>query len=205
MTSILPRTFIANLVYEGGLFEGIISENLRKQYDAPIFEYVRSLFETTTEPIDSLYFVGHSLGGGLAKIVGTQIYRALEDGYIINTMDQSLIDGVDIKSFSVASPGLAYGARKFSIHIEDIYKTSIEIRPRGDPVSMIDMHVGQVAFVECLADSMMECHMLSNTICKMMSQCNAYKLHNPDLVATWCEQEDPGFLMRVWNMTYYTG
>merc|ERR1719376_1269787 len=92
ITSILPRTSIANMVHTGALFEGIISDSLREQYDGPIFEYTRALLQNTTEPIDSLYFAGHSLGGGIAKIVGAQIYRALEDGYINNTVNQSLID-----------------------------------------------------------------------------------------------------------------
>merc|ERR1711973_931892 len=171
---------IANMVYYGSLLDGIISRSLREQYDGPIFEYARSLLENTTEPIDSLYFVGHSLGGGLAKIVGAQIYRALEDGYINNTVNQSLIDDVEIKSFALASPGLSFGARKFSVHIEDIYNTAIEIRPELDIVSAVDVHVGQVSFVECGGDNMIDCHKSRTTICMMLEKCNAYKLHNPD-------------------------
>lgn len=75
MTTLLPRGFIANIVYQGTKLDGVISNDLREQYDGPIFEYARSLMEDTTDSMDSLYFVGHSLGGGLAKIVGAQIYR----------------------------------------------------------------------------------------------------------------------------------
>merc|ERR1712176_1267045 len=154
-----------------------MGDDLREQYDGPIFEYARSLMEDTTNTMDSLYFVGHSLGGGLAKIVGAQIYRALNDGNIVND-DQSLIEDVEIKTFALASPGLSYGARKFSVHIEDVYETAVEIRPENDPVSAIDEHVGQAAFVECLEESMIECHLGINTICSLMQKCNAYKLHH---------------------------
>ena len=204
MTLILPRTTIANMVHFGAMLEGIISESLREQYDGPIFDYARSLLQNTTDPIDSLYFVGHSLGGGLAKIVGAQIYRALENGHINNTMNQSLIDDVEIKSFALASPGLSFGARKFSVHIEDIYRTAVEIRPELDMISAIDVHMGAVNFVECFEHDPIACHLGINTICKMMSECNVYKLHNPDLVATWCELEDSAVpLTNVWNSTYY--
>ena len=203
MTSILPRGFIANLVYQGSMFDGVISNDLREQYDAPIFEYARSLLQNTTASVDALYFVGHSLGGGLAKVVGAQIYRALIDGFVNNSYDQSLIENVEIKSFALASPGLSFGARKFSVHIEDIYKTAVEIRPEYDLVSAVDVHVGSVSFVECLEDDVIECHLGINTICSMMLQCNAYRLHNPDLVAAWCKKEDSAVpLMNVWNETY---
>ena len=203
MTSILPRTFIANMVHTATLFDGIISRSMRAQYDEPIYEYAWSVLEDTTVPIDSLYFAGHSLGGGLAKIVGAQVYRALEDGYITNT-DQTLIDDVEIHSFALASPGLAYGARKFSVHVEDVIKTAVEIRPELDMVSMIDVHLGRAGFVECPAGDMIKCHLGMNVICPMMTQCNVYRLHNPDLVATWCEKSDSGvLLMNVWNSTYY--
>merc|ERR1719229_1138990 len=190
MTSILPRSFVANMVHASAAIDGVMAADLRDQYDAPIFSYVWDLLEETTDPIDSLYFVGHSLGGALAKIVGAQIYRAHLDGYVENAVDNTLIEDIEIMSFALASPGLSFGARKFSVHIEDIYKTAVEIRPEGDIVSAVDVHVGQVAFVECLGETLIAHHMGINTICKMMSECNAYRLHNPDLIATWCEMEN---------------
>lgn len=123
-----------------------------------------------------------------------------------NDNNASLIDDVEIKSFALASPGLSFGARKFSVRVDDIYETAVEIRPEGDPVSMLDVHKGQVSFVECLASDMVSCHLGINTICKMMEKCNSYRLHNPDLVGTWCDEYDSALpLMNVWNMTYYSG
>lgn len=128
--------------------------------------------------------------------------RALNDGNIVND-DQSLIENVEIKSFALASPGLSYGARKFSVHIEDVYETAIEIRPENDPVSAIDEHLGSAHFVECLEESMIECHLGINTICSLMQKCNSYKLHHPDMVAAWCEEARSDiFLMNFWNATY---
>lgn len=75
MTSIVPRQLIANMVDGASRFDGVINRDLREQYDGPIFEYARSLLEDTEKSIDSLYFVGHSLGGALSKIVAAQIYR----------------------------------------------------------------------------------------------------------------------------------
>jgi len=151
--------------------------------------------------MESLYFVGHSLGGALAKIVAAQIYRALEDGYIVNTVDHDLIDDVDIKAFATAAPGLSFGARKFSVHIEDIYKTALEIRPELDWISALDEHAGAVHFVECPAHNRLECHRGFTTICQMMSDCNVYRLHNPDLVAKWCSAQDlTTLMMNAWDL-----
>merc|ERR1711879_231031 len=120
--------------------------------------------------------------------------------------DRKYISDVEIKSFALASPGLAFGARKFSVHIEDIYETAVEIRPENDPVSMVDDHLGQVSFVECLVEDMLECHYTINAVCSLMESCNAYRLHNPDLVGTWCDVYDSAIpIMNMWNYTYYSG
>lgn len=93
-----------------------------------------------------------------------------------------------------------------SVHIEDIYKTAIEVRPQYDMVSAVDVHVGTVNNVECSANGIWECHLAMNTICKMMENCNVYRLHNPDLVAAWCQLGESDVpLMNLWNDTLYSG
>ena len=192
MTTLLPRSFIANIVHQGTRLDGLISNDLRESYDGPIFEYARNLLENTTEPIDSLYFVGHSLGGALAQIVAAQLHGLQKQGDLAGSEDTA------IRSYAFNSPGLLLSSRKFSVNIDDLYETATIIDSENDVVGDVDVHIGSVYDIDCVFEDVLAgCHRIQNAICALYEHCDATQSHNPDLLQSFCEysEDNPGAVM----------
>ena len=183
ITSLLPSVAIARIIDASSRFEGFIDAAIRESYDGPVFEYVYNYLQQSDTPnMTSLFFAGHSLGGALGQIVGAQINNVRRRGLLPTSLSQ-----LEIKSFALASPGVVLNARKFAVHIEDLYETAIILKPRHDVVSEIDIQSGSVNQFACLKDEMLPCHLLLNSICALMRDCDAYQSNNPDLIAAYCE------------------
>ena len=108
-----------------------------------------------------MYFVGHSLGGGISEIVAANLHEDNEDlGYYSH-----------VQSYGVCSPGVLLSSAKFGFSVEALDFTSSSLLPRRDVVSMVDEHGGSVQYSECNAQSMATCHKMDNVLCELYYGC----------------------------------
>ncbi|CAM9629153.1 unnamed protein product [Discosporangium mesarthrocarpum] len=123
------------------------------QYYRPLLEYVRSIRDR------DVVLTGHSLGGGLARIVG-----ALEK----------------TTSICFSPPGIAQSYRKFSVGPESLdtaflHQMSVSVVPEHDFVPMIDtQQVGLIQTITCSTSGkalQLSCHMLEGTLCDLIRHC----------------------------------
>ena len=96
---------------------------------------------------------GHSLGGGLATIVGREL---------------------GINAISFAGPGVSLSGVKlgFSKSANDAYGRSLAVIPDHDIVSRVDSHSGTVQHVRCRgATGMVACHSITRLCCELIATC----------------------------------
>eukprot|EP01084_Bolivina_argentea_P279903 478599_1 len=171
-------------------FEGSIDTRSRERYDTPVFNYAYKLLIDTKYKINSLYFIGHSLGGGVSQAVAGQMQHLYDSKWIYNhARNNTLIENLNIKSFSMASPGMVFNSRKFSIDLHDLFVTATILKPRHDAVSNVDIPGGLVQNMECDQSKFISCHRTKVTICELVNECNIYNSHNPDLIKLSCDDE----------------
>ena len=69
------------------------------------------------------FMTGHSLGGGLAGIVGARL---------------------KLEAVAISPPGLVLSRKKFDIALRDLAQHSVAVLPTRDPVPLVDAHFGLV-------------------------------------------------------------
>ncbi|CAE8595821.1 unnamed protein product, partial [Polarella glacialis] len=112
------------------------------------------------EPQRRFYIAGHSLGGGLAKLVASQ---------------------VGIQAVTFMAPGLAWTG--YISLGEDIAGTlrdrAVTLQPAGDMVSRVDVQVGLVVPLGCEGGPLACHHIYSGGICNLYSQCGSMRRFGP--------------------------
>ncbi|KAI3652972.1 hypothetical protein MP228_002397 [Amoeboaphelidium protococcarum] len=93
---------------------------------------------------------GHSMGGGLAFIIGAHL-------------------GIPAVGFS--SPGLAYSSIIYKLTQKALMTQTVNIVPLNDPVPKFDLQISQVQNVPCDADFSVDCHSLDRTVVEIMKIC----------------------------------
>lgn len=94
---------------------------------------------------------GHSLGGGLATLVGQRL---------------------GLKSISFSGPGVQMSATKFGLPPQLELGLPLTVMPAHDLVPLIDTQVGAVQGVRCLgSDSPLDCHSIERTCCELRRAC----------------------------------
>ena len=139
-----PSDAIADLVYAGSAIHNLFPAPPH-EYFRDVEEYVRGLGVKK-----DLVLVGHSLGGALAKIVGTRV-------------------GVSAVAYS--SPGIVLSRRKWGVGVEDINSYVINVVAGNDFVPMVDEHGGVVVHVDCGVDVGPRCHEMERTVCELDARC----------------------------------
>lgn len=112
-------------------------------------------------PSDNVVLTGHSLGGGIAQIVGA-IAR--------------------VPTVTFLSPGMYQTASKFFFHssrdsrqiVELVHNQSVSIQVENDFVGKyLDNHAGLVQTITCSVDHLapLTCHLIDNCICNLIRHC----------------------------------
>lgn len=143
-------------LFELNSFFGLHEE---PEYYKPLVERVLELSQTGRKVI----ITGHSLGGGLARIVGAL---------------------TDLPSVSFSPPGLAMSHRKYSVTHKDgsvtrinsrgIHGKSLAVVTDHDFLAQVDHQVGLVQRIVCDKDDKAHqnsCHLLEGTICHILEHC----------------------------------
>jgi lipase ATG15 len=143
-------------LYESNSFFGLASE---AEYYQPLTDRVKELQQQ--QKTGSVVLTGHSLGGGLARIVGTLTYAP---------------------SVSFSPPGLRLSYRKYSEGPaqkrkhdgSSLLHESVTVVSEFDWITSIDVQVGLVQQILCDHSDkahLLACHLLEPTICNILSHC----------------------------------
>jgi hypothetical protein len=92
---------------------------------------------------------GHSLGGGLAGIVGAKL---------------------QLPSIAFSPPGLKFSRLKHGLRLRDLAQATI-LAPIRDPVPMIDKQTGLVQHTNCIESSAVHCHLPQLMVCDLLQRC----------------------------------
>jgi len=116
-------------------------------------EYVKTIRPLRSEVI----LTGHSLGGGLAKLVSAKLH---------------------VLSVTFSSPGIVWAraADDPKVTVDDVDTYTTTVVPRGDLLANVDRHGGQLLYVDCPSSvqatrGLLGCHYLTSTICTLLRRC----------------------------------
>jgi len=136
-------------------------------YISFISEYVLSVPQSI--------IIGHSLGGGLAKLIAA-------------------ITGRQAISFS--GPGVQALASFYIWKDTNIAHSYINVVPRLDPVASVDAATGSDFLIPC-NEGIFQCHSITRTICMISTLCGNYQKHK-DFCMTNLETDDAG-MKKIWD------
>lgn len=123
----------------------------------PSMEQQRFYYQVLDEYVEDIktqrnvVLAGHSLGGGLAKIVGARH---------------------GLPSISFSAPGVVWSRRKLGLSIENINRVDVNVKPGVDLVARIDRDGGLVQNIDCDL-SFVECHSIVRTTQNLISSCTS--------------------------------
>eukprot|EP00741_Cyanophora_paradoxa_P023927 tig00021687_g23109.t1 len=112
--------------------------------------HVRAL--RAREPSLPVLLAGHSLGGGLAKLVGAKL---------------------SVPAVTFSAPGLLYNSLRFHVTREALDATGVTVVPAFDYVPTLDLQSGLQQAVRCPAHHPFSCHMMCSTLCELEAACGA--------------------------------
>ncbi|KAK3747129.1 hypothetical protein QZH41_004410 [Actinostola sp. cb2023] len=145
----LPFEFVAFFISISSSVDYLLHRSTYTQYFKLLEDYVKAEYNMSEE----YFLVGHSLGGGLAKIIGSRN---------------------KIPAIAISSPGEIYNHVKFNYTLEDVQKYTTTVRAQNDPVTWIDRSGGLVQYVECANSGYVGegCHPIKNTYCELKKKCH---------------------------------
>jgi len=119
-----------------------------KQYET----YIKSIKINSDEDV---LIVGHSLGGGLSKIL------SLRTGY---------------QAVAVSGPGIRAVQGFYKSDFEGIENSFVNINPQQDYVAILDTPTGSEFQVPC-SSGFIKCHASTRTLCMVSIMCGEYDTH----------------------------
>ncbi|CAM9842078.1 unnamed protein product [Chrysoparadoxa australica] len=147
----LTAVVIARL-HDALFFFGLWSE---AQYWQPLLQYVK---EVVLPREGHVIITGHSLGGGLARIVAS---------------------AAQVPCITFSPPGIAQSYLKFRVGDDGVdsaffHHKSIAVTPEMDFVTKVDTQTGMVQNIQCSTahqSAQFSCHMLESTVCELINRC----------------------------------
>ena len=147
-SSLWPYSLTSRLIeYSADLKRMLIPDIYQFSYLTRLREYVGQRRRDGAE----LVLTGHSLGGGLAKLIGA-IYR--------------------MKVVTFSSPGIlwANNIQPPEASIGELTLISQTVAANSDPIPRVDRLEGCVQYIDCDA-GYLGCHSLDHTICELLKMC----------------------------------
>lgn len=122
---------------------------------------IKTKLDVHIDPDEDVLIVGHSLGGGLAKII-------------------SLVTG--IQAVALSGPGVRFIGHFYQNKtVKNVRETIVDVIPGQDLIARVDMPIGTQINVPCRRG--LSCHDTSRLICQVAVMCNTYKYHSD-----YCEE-----------------
>jgi lipase ATG15 len=134
-----------DIIYWSNFMKRILKSPDSRFYFDDLEEYVEGIKSTRK----SVVLTGHSLGGGLAKIVGAK---------------ESLL------SVTFSSPGLMYTSKTVDIDYHNVHDYGITLKPDKDIIPKVDTQSGTVFPMDC-DQGIATCHKIHVTICELLRSC----------------------------------
>ncbi|XP_020909842.1 uncharacterized protein LOC110247719 [Exaiptasia diaphana] len=152
----LPFEFVAFFIAKSASIDYLLHRSTYGYYFKPLEDYIKAERNASEE---EYYLVGHSLGGGLAKIIGSRN---------------------KIPAIAISSPGEIYNHIKFDYTLEDVQTYTTTVRAQNDLVTWIDRSGGLIQHVECDNSDFLKCHSIYKTYCELKKKCHATtRIHCP--------------------------
>ena len=155
--AVWPRSLLVDLVYYVAQIEQLTmvqSSNTTIDQSRYYYEVLED-YVIETKKQRNVILTGHSLGGGLSKIVGSR-------------------NGVDAVTFS--GPGVMLSRKKFDLTEESINRHCVSVKPAIDLVPQIDIDGGLVQHIDCHG-TIVTCHAIVHTTRKLIGSCGDYPLN----------------------------
>jgi putative lipase involved disintegration of autophagic bodies len=102
--------------------------------------------------LTQVIMTGHSLGGGIAKIVAAKL-------------------GIPV--IGVSAPGIALSHRIFGVSRANVDRLEINLLSSEDIVPMFDRQSGIILQMRCPMANPLACHQLGVTMCDLFEKCGA--------------------------------
>ncbi|CAF0987314.1 unnamed protein product, partial [Didymodactylos carnosus] len=157
-----PRAVHKIIVKQMSLLENFISDNSNKLEQSSKRFYVKQMIKILEQINDkyknkTLILIGHSLGGGLAKLAGI----ALNNTAVI---------------ISISGPGVSYSRAKYdetkNILMDSINQRVFNIIHDRDIVPWADKQAGLIQQITCpKAYSRLQCHSINPIFCNLLKNC----------------------------------
>eukprot|EP00761_Pharyngomonas_kirbyi_P008545 gb/GECH01008557.1/.p1 GENE.gb/GECH01008557.1/~~gb/GECH01008557.1/.p1 ORF type:complete len:849 (+),score=112.80 gb/GECH01008557.1/:1-2547(+) len=139
-----PQNLTVNIIASTSTLKKSFGGNNRYYYDK-LLSYTKDVMNDR-----EVILTGHSLGGGLAKIVGARL---------------------GIKAITFSSPGVVLSRKKLGIDsLDTISRTTLTIKPSHDLVPKVDELGGIVQDIDCDADAI-SCHSILRTTRELTRVC----------------------------------
>jgi len=120
----------------------------------------RVLMKMREDPSRRFYITGHSLGGGIAKLVSASVAAR----------------NLSLPAIVFAAPGLS--ATSFVVYGQTrnaaLARTSLTVQPDNDIVSRVDATASAVVPVSCDA-GILACHSIFRTLCSIFKECGSMR------------------------------
>eukprot|EP00931_Biecheleriopsis_adriatica_P077774 TRINITY_DN51270_c0_g1_i1.p1 TRINITY_DN51270_c0_g1~~TRINITY_DN51270_c0_g1_i1.p1 ORF type:complete len:858 (+),score=71.41 TRINITY_DN51270_c0_g1_i1:30-2603(+) len=140
-----------------------------------LMKYINRVLEQHSER--KFFITGHSLGGGLAKLLANQQAKEKlgdDAGY---TAKVHWLQRQPLQAVSFSSPGTRI-IKHFIFDIDsddnfvDFDLADVTLMPENDLVSQIGSHAGTVVRIHC-SGSALNCHFIWPTICTLVESCGS--------------------------------
>nr|CAG4710136.1 unnamed protein product [Naegleria fowleri] len=156
--AVWPQPLLTNIVWYVSQMEKLtmVQQNPNSTLEETRYYYqILDDYVADAKKDRNIILCGHSLGGGLAKIVGSR-------------------NAVQAVTFS--GPGVMLSRMKFDITQDNIDSYSVSVKPAVDLVAQIDIDGGLVQHIEC-PYSFVTCHSIVRTTRELIKSCGDYPLN----------------------------